>query len=263
MLRYPAIVWALFKSSVQNEAAYRVNALVQAALSALWVSVSVVGVLVVYGHTETIRGWSQLDTLALLGVFVLMGGLINTFITPNLGWFAGSIRDGALDFVLLKPANSQFLISFGRVIPWGLGDVIAGLVILAYALPAQLVQGAGVWRVLAFAVATGAGAVIVYSLWMSFATIAFWTVSIDNLSALLTAFYSMGRFPVDAYPGWMRWMLTFVVPIAFVTTVPIQALKGRLAPLSLLGAVLLAALTLWISTRLWRLGLSRYTSASS
>ncbi|HVC81656.1 MAG TPA: ABC-2 family transporter protein [Chloroflexota bacterium] len=73
----------------------------------------------------------------------------------------------------------------------------------------------------------------------------------------------MGRFPVDAYPLWLRRVLTFVVPVALVTTVPAEALTGHLATLVPLVSVLTATLMVWLSTRLWRLGLGQYTSASS
>ena len=76
-------------------------------------------------------------------------------------------------------------------------------------------------------------------------------------------FFGMGRFPVDAYPLWLRRVLTFVVPVALVTTVPAEALTGHLATLVPLVSVLTATLMVWLSTRLWRLGLGQYTSASS
>ena len=263
MLRYLAILWVFVKNSMQNEAAYRANLLTNMLLTVVGVTGSIAGVLVIYSHARTIQGWTLPETLALLGVFTLMNGLINTFIAPNLNEFAEGIRKGTLDYTLIKPVNSQFLTSFQRCSIWGLADVLVGLGIVGYALASGFEQGVGPLQVLAFTIASASGAVIIYSLWIGLATIAFWTVKIDNITSILQAFFNMGRFPVQAYPLWMQRVLTYVVPVAFVTTIPVQALGNRTTPLLLLASVLMAGVMLYASTRLWRLGLSRYTSASS
>ena len=263
MRRYLSLLLVLIRNSVQNELAYRVNLLVSVVLTLVGMAGAVGGVLVVYNHTTSIRGWTLSETLALLGLFAIMSGLLNTFIAPNLDQFAEDIRKGTLDFTLMKPVNSQFLVSFQRCVIWGLADVLAGSAVLVYALISGFHEGAGPLQILAFAVAAAAGTAIVYSLWMSLATVAFWTVKIDNMTAILHAFFDMGRFPVDAYPTWLRRALTYIVPVAFVTSVPVEALGGRSTPLALAAAVAIAAAMLFLSTRLWRLGLSKYTSASS
>lgn len=263
MLRYPAILWVLIKTSAQNELAYRVNALFTLFFTLIGVGTGLAAVYVVYGHTDTIKGWTLAQTLALYGVYTLMNGLISTFIAPNLDEFSEGIRKGTLDFALLKPASSQFLVSFGKCRIWGMADLLLGAGIVAYALSLGMGEGVGPPQVAAFLVAGASGAVIMYGLWMSLATVAFWTVKIDNISTILHSFFNMGRFPVDAYPTWLRRTLTFVLPVAFVTTVPIEALRSEGAPLALVASVLVAAGMLWVSTRLWRFGLSRYTSASS
>lgn len=260
---YLRILVVFIKNSVQNEAAYRVNLLVNVLLAVVGVGSSMAGVLVLYTHAETIQGWTLSETLALLGVFAVMNGLINSFIGPNLDLFAEDVRKGKLDFALMKPVNSQFLVSFQQCNIWGLADVFTGVGVVVYALSLGFGRGTGPLQVLAFLIAATAGTVIVYSLWVSLATIAFWTVKIDNMTTILRAFFSMGRFPVDMYPSWLGRILTYVVPVAFITTVPVEALSSRGSPLALLGSVMIAALSLWLSTRLWRLGLSRYTSASS
>lgn len=261
--RYLAILMVFVKNSVQNEMAYRVNLLVSILLTLVGVGTSVAGVLVIFSHTKTLQGWTLTETLALLGVFAVMNGFLQTFISPNLDMFAEDIRKGTLDFALMKPINSQFMVSFQRCIIWGLADVVVGLGVVAYALVTGFGQGVGPLQMLAFVVAAASGTVIVYSLWIGFSTIAFWTVKIDNITAILRAFFDMGRFPVDAYPIWLRRTLTYVIPMAFVTSVPVQTLNGKGTPFGLAASVLIATAMLWLSTRLWRLGLSRYTSASS
>jgi len=257
------MILVFIRNSVQNEFAYRVNLIVSVLLTLVGMVGAVGAVLVVYSHASSIQGWTLTETLALLGLFSIMSGLLNTFISPNLDQFAENVRQGTLDFVLLKPVNSQFLVSFQRCVVWGLADVVAGAAVLVYALASGMGEGVGVGDVLAFGLAAAAGTAIIYSLWVSLATVAFWTVKIDNMTTILRAFFEMGRFPVDVYPLWLRRALTYLVPIAFVTTTPVEALGGRSGPVVLTVAVLLAGAMLYASTRLWRLGLSQYTSASS
>ncbi|MDP9380578.1 MAG: ABC-2 family transporter protein [Chloroflexota bacterium] len=263
MFRYLEMIGVFAKNSMQNEAAYRVNLLTNILLTIVQVSSSIAGLLVIYTHTQTIRGWTFSQTLALLGVFIFTNGLTHTFIAPNLNEFAEGIRKGTLDFTLVKPANSQFLASFQRVNIWGTADVLVGLGLVVYAVTSGFGEGVGLLQVLAFLGAVLCGTVIIYSLWIGPATVAFWTVKIDNITSILQAFYNMGRFPVQAYPAWLQRLLTFVVPVAFVTTVPVQALSSQSTPLLLLASAAVAAVMLWLSTRLWKLGLSQYTSASS
>ena len=106
-------------------------------------------------------------------------------------------------------------------------------------------------------------AVIVYSIWVMMVTTAFWFVRVDNITELFTAIYETGRFPVNAYPGWMRGVLTFVIPIAFITTFPAAALLGQARTYLLLASFLIAALLLIGSVLFWRLALQHYSSASS
>jgi ABC-2 type transport system permease protein len=250
--------------SFQAELAYRVNLVVNVALALIGLLNAVAGVAVIYSHTTTLRGWTLPQTLLLLGVYTIVNGLLNVFVAPNLDQLSQNIRQGTLDFILLKPAGSQFLASFQRCVIWGMTDVLLGLGIIAYSLHRLSGEsGVGAGSLALFAITLAAGVVVVYCLWIMMATFAFWFVRIDNLTTLLHSVFGMGRFPVDAYPIWLRRMLTFVVPVALVTTVPAEALTGKLAPLIPLVSIGAAFLMVWLSTRLWRLGLGQYTSASS
>ena len=108
-----------------------------------------------------------------------------------------------------------------------------------------------------------AATAILYAVWFALTTTAFWFVKVDNVSELFTAFFAAGRFPVSAYPGWVRALLTFVVPIAFLTTVPAEAASGRLTWAAALGAAGVAVVLLAASQAFWRHALANYTSASS
>lgn len=261
---YLAILAVFIRTSLQAELAFRVNLLVNMVLALVGIANAIAGVAVIFSHTSSLRGWSFAQTLVLLGVYTIVNGLLNVFVAPNLDQLSQSIRQGNLDFTLLKPASSQFLVSFQRCVIWGLSDVLLGVGVLAYGLARVSGEGRlGVGPVLLFGLTLVAGGGVLYSFWIMLATFAFWFVRIDNLTTLLHTFFNMGRFPVDAYPTWLRRVLTFVIPVALVTTVPARALNGTLGPLVPVISVAVAVAMVWLSTRLWWLGLGQYTSASS
>ena len=108
-----------------------------------------------------------------------------------------------------------------------------------------------------------AGGVIVYSFWLILATTSFWLVRVENILVIFQSVYEAGRWPVSIYPGWLRFALTFLVPVAFAITVPAQALAGRLTWQVLLGAAAFAAALFAAARVFWRLGVRHYSGASS
>jgi ABC-2 type transport system permease protein len=83
------------------------------------------------------------------------------------------------------------------------------------------------------------------------------------LSELFEGMYQTGRWPIGIYPGWLRYSMTYLVPIGFAVTVPAQALTGRLhwgtVVVAACFAVALTLFTRWF----WRFGLRRYSGASA
>jgi ABC-2 type transport system permease protein len=92
-----------------------------------------------------------------------------------------------------------------------------------------------------------AGGLIIYSFWLILATLSFWFVRVENILVIFQSMYEVGRWPVSLYPGWLRYGLTFIVPVAFATTIPAE----------------LAAVLLLVSRGFWRLGLRRYSGTSA
>jgi ABC-2 type transport system permease protein len=121
----------------------------------------------------------------------------------------------------------------------------------------------GAFEAAEFAVMLLAGGVIIYSFWLILATLSFWFVRVENILEIFRSMYEAGRWPVSLYPGWLRFGLTFIVPVAFATTVPAEALTGRLTLETLLGAVVLAALLFTVSRVVWRVGLRHYSGTSA
>ena len=251
-----------FRVNALGELAYRSNFFMQLFESLLDLGAALAGLAVIFSHTSRLGGWRAEEVMALVGVFFLVGGAIRLVIQPSMEALIEAVHEGTLDFTLTKPGDAQLLSSIRRVEIWKFADVGLGLGVLAVALGkmgARLTAG----EVLGFGVALLAGAAIVYSFWLVLATLSFWFVRVENILVVFQSMYEAGRWPVGLYPRWLRFGLTFLVPVAFATTVPAQALAGRLTPGVLGGACGLAVALLVLSRVFWRAGLRRYSGASA
>jgi ABC-2 type transport system permease protein len=137
-----------------------------------------------------------------------------------------------------------------------------GFGVLAFAL-VRMGERVGGWEAAVFVLMLIAGGVIIYSFWLILATLSFWFVRVENILVVFQSMYEAGRWPISLYPGWLRYGLTFIIPVAFATTVPAEALTGRLTWVTLVIAVALAVVLFMLSRLCWRAGLRHYSGASA
>ena len=256
------LLWVFFRVGALNELQYRVNFFIQLLQSLIALGTGLIGLALVFSHTTTLHGWTPPQLLAVMGVQTLMGGIIATFIDPNMQRLMEDVQQGTLDYALTKPTDAQLLVSVREVRIWQVVNILLGLGVLGVAL--VLIGGhVGAGEALAFVAALALGAIMIYCFWLILTIGAFWVVRMDNIVELFQGVYQAGRWPVTVYPDWLRYGLTFLVPIAFAVTVPAEALTHRLDVATLLGAVALAAALLGVTRWFWGVGLRHYSGASS
>jgi ABC-2 type transport system permease protein len=241
---------------------YRADFLARGLIALIWLSITLVPLVVVFGVRRAVAGWSFPEALVVVGWFTLLRAVLEGAVSPSLTAVVEHVRKGTLDFVLLKPADAQFLVSTAKFEPWRFIDVAGALALFIYAFrklgrwphPSQLVVG------LAF---LALGVIILYSIWILVVSASFWVVKVDNLSYLFGSLFDVGRWPISVFRGGLRVVFTVVFPVAIMTTYPALALLGRLdartALLAAAGSLAFAAL----ARRVWRSALGFYTSASS
>ena len=241
---------------------YRWDFLLDGVASLFWTTLSLVPLYLVFQERTEIAGWTYGEALVVVAWFTLLDALLEGAINPSLTTVIEHIRHGSLDFVLLKPADAQFLVSTARFLPWrGLG-VFASLAVFAYAF--SEIGELPSWTDVALALAMlGAAVLILYSLWILVVSVAFIAVRVDNLRYFFDAIFDAARWPSSVFKGVLSFLFTFVIPLALMTTYPSEALLGTLSArrfgLSVLGALAFASLARFVWTRAIR----RYTSASS
>ena len=261
-MRYLRLLGLFARTELQFALEYRANLALDLFEELIIVISSLVAVLILYDHTSAINGWTEGQMIELLGVYYLVQGAQAVVFETSFERFMEHVRMGTLDFILIKPVDSQFMISARHVQVPQLGQIAMGVLVLAIGI-AQVGGGFGVLDTLAFAATLACGLLLVYSLLLVLSTLSFWFVRVENLLAIFWSFLDAGRFPVDVYPGWLRVTLSTVVPIGIAVTVPAQAIAGRL---ELAGVVAMIGGTIsmcWFASWFWRRGLRSYTGASA
>ncbi len=262
MLHSLRVLRVFVVTSVLAEMQYRANFGVQLLQTVVSFATTAAGLAIIFNNTKTLGGWSPAEMVMLLGVYYLMWGFINVVLQPSMQRFMDDVRLGTLDYVLTKPGDSQFLVSFRQVVAWRLTDVLMGVALIVGA-GYELRSGIGPLQLVGFALALATGAVIVYSFWLVLATLTFWVIKVDNVLVIFTSLYQAGKYPVGIYPPWLRAILTFLVPVAFATTIPAEALSARLTLVGMAGACGLAAALFAVSRLFWLYGVRSYTGSSA
>lgn len=250
-----------FSLSLRRALAYRTNLFFDVLLALVELTASIATIGIVFSQTGLLAGWSAGQMLVLTGTYALITGLRATFLDPSLADFSQQIRDGRLDTYLLRPASSVVLATCARHAPLalvhsvlGIGVIVLGLHELAIVPSPPAVAG---WALLALI-----GLMIGWSTLVGLASLAFWAPRL-SLGVLHGAAWETGRYPVDIYGRWLRRLLTFGFPVAALTTWPAQTLTRGPDAGVLVLAVVLGSGFLAGSMFLWRLGVRRYTGATS
>lgn len=258
--RYLRVLRLFWQVAIAAELEYRINFVIAFISSLGGLAGSLFGLFLFYRTDYTFDGWTWEEALIVLGLFTLLQGISATFLVPNLNKIVTYVQEGTLDFVLLKPISSQFWLSTHTVSPWGTPDLIFGSIVVGYA---GTRLGLPPMAYLAMLPPLLLGVVSLYSLWFILGATSIWFVKIYNVTEVLRSLLEAGRFPVSGYPAAYRVFFTFVVPVAFLTTVPAQTMMGRSEPSWLLGSAALAAVLFQASRWFWQFALRFYTSASS
>ncbi len=261
-MRYLKLLSTFLKVNLQMSLAYRADTAVNILLNLMWLGWELLGLSIIFNNTDSLGGWGPGELVALLGVFRLVNTLMAALIWPNTEKFNQSVRDGSLDYTLLQPVNSMFLVTFSRITVWRAWDLVLAIALIIVGINMAGDTAASL-HVLNFILLTASGTLVIYSLWIVLIAFTFWFTKFDNNVTILQALLDAGRYPVTVYPVWLRIIVTYLIPIAVATTVPLQGLRGELAPQTILLFIGIGISSFWVASRIWKLGLKRYSGASS
>ncbi len=261
-MRYLSLLGQRLQISATLAMQYRSDFLVSGALSMAWTAAGLVPFHVAFHQRPPVAGWSYDAALVVVGWFTLLRAVLDGAVNPSLLAVVNQIREGTLDFVLLKPADAQFLVSTSKFEVFRILDIAValGIVVTAFVHLGHAPSALGIVVALfMFAAST----TVLYSIWLLVISAAFWVVRVDNLAYLFDSIFDFARWPVSIFKGVWKIVFTFIIPLGVMTTYPAEALLGTLhektAAYALIGAVAIALLTRFV----FRRAIAHYTSASS
>ena len=260
MPRYARLLAVQLRTSLLLAMQYRLDFVLDALMALFWTATAVIPLVVLYDTRPTVAGWTWPEALTVVGWFTCLKGVLDGAIRPSLGNVVEHMRKGTLDFILLKPADAQFLVSTTRFDLFAFVDVAAGLALVGWAFRALgRTPSLGAVGLTALLLAGALG--ILYAMWILVVCLAFVVVKVDNLSFLFSTIFDAARWPSSVFRGFWAMLFTFVVPLTLMTTFPARAILGTLDRGSALAAIGASVALLGVSRAVWRGAIGRYTSA--
>ena len=263
-MRFFLLISEFIKVSFEEESAYRVNFVISLLTSLLTVVSAALGIAVVFGQKENVQGWTYASTMVVLGVYLIVNALRSLFINPGLESLAGmdgEIWSGRFDFSLMRPVDTQFLVTFRKWRLFSLVDLLFGVLVTGFAI-FRMQVALSIGQMLLFCLMLCSGATILYAILLIFSSLVFWSPGV-MFTWVFDGLFQLARYPLSMYPGWLRFILTWIVPVGIITTFPAQALTGELSLKVLVIGLGLAVGLVILASRLFRGALKHYTSASS
>ena len=262
-MRYARIYGELWKNSVSREMAFKTNFILWIVVEVLWFVLQLSFIGVIYLHTDSIATWNKWEVVMLLGASQFIQQLFQAFFLTNCTQLSELIRTGKLDFMLLLPVNTRFLISLRQVDLGGFINAGFGLAVMGWAAR-ELHYVPSAVELAGFFLLCASGVLIHYSLMLALSSASFWTVRAQGIVWGYYSLFNIARLPDAAFQGYFKAFFRFAIPMLLVANVPVKLLIHKLgSPWEMVLLVVMAALTFCFSEFVWRKSLRLYTSASS
>ena len=262
MKKYFKVIILFFKTAFARQLAYKTNLIIDL----ISVSGSIVGSIFIlslfYSGNNNLGGWSWEEALIIQSLFIILSGITNILFRPNLNEIIEHIREGTLDFIILKPIDSQFTLSFRTFAPAGISEILVGISLLIF-LIFKTNNDISFISFIFFIMMFFSGIIIIYSLWFLVATTSIWFIQTMSISEVLRNLLISSKYPIDAFPLSLKLLLTYLIPISFLTTFPAKTILGGFEFINIFTSLLLAFISFSLSRRFWKFALKHYTSASS
>lgn len=274
-VHYARVYWTFFRNSLVREMSFRGNFLIEILTRAFWFTAQLVLFDIIFRNVPAIQDWSREEYFAFMATGMLINAAVETFFMPNCANISELIRTGNLDFALLKPIDTQFLVSFEKVELAMLNQVLMALGLLGYSLwklraSGQLPEPISFTSVAMYVTLLAVGVAFFYSLMLALASTSVWIGRNQGLYDFWFYVTVFARYPQSIYSGTplgevIRFTFSYVLPILLVVTVPARVLVQKALEPSWLTAVAVgsAILGLVVSRMIFQWSLTKYRSASS
>lgn len=260
-MRLVRLYLMLFSLSLRRQLAFRSDLGFEIARTVVALVASLAALLAVFTRTDQLGGFTATQAVMLLGTFQIISGLRQALVEPNLRFNAKQIADGSFDAILTQPAPPIFLTSLGGAAPLALAQTLLGAIMIVVTAHLGQSQRWDASAIAGWALLIAAAAVLMWATRCIVAATVFWALEF-SLDVAYDALWQLGAYPTTMLNQPLR-ALTYIVPIAFIATIPTAVLVGDLSPAWALAGVGAAGLSTVAAVLLWRYGIRNYSSATS
>jgi ABC-2 type transport system permease protein len=241
---------------------FRWNFVIRVCTEIVWLGLYVVFVEVLFSHINILAGWTKYEMLLLFGTSHIVSQMFEGLFFVNCIELPESIRTGNMDFFLIKPINSQFLISTRFIDLGAITNIFIGFILVGYSWM-HLSYPLTISSLLIYLVLILNGMVIYYSIMFMLMTISFWTIRGEGMISVYFQSTNFARQPAEIYRGMLKLFLTFVFPMLVVVNFPVKAILNLLSGWMVVYGLIAGLVLLYASHKFWSYAVKDYRSASS
>ena len=254
-------------SRIRAQLQYRLSFALTVTGNLLLSSLDFAAILVLFGQVDALGEWSVAEVALLYGVSCVSFALTDIAV-GQLDQLPRMIREGEFDQILVRPLGSLLQVVSADIALRHLGRLLQGLVVLTVALTQVDVDWSAA-RVAMLAIAILAGSAIFAGIWVAFSSISFWLIDSQEVSNAFTYGGNFtAQYPVNIFGRWLRRLVVFVIPVAFVSYFPCLFILDKPDELGLPRALQFASPLVALATGgaawiIWRTAVRRYRSVGS
>jgi ABC-2 type transport system permease protein len=275
MANYFHVFLTFARNSLIRDMTFRANFVIDLISSTSWMVINLAFYTLIFRYTPAIgagTGWAKYQFFLFLATGLFINSLVQALFMTNADELSELVRTGTLDFALLKPIDTQFLVSLTRIDWSALGNFVLGLGLMGYSMY-QLHYLPGLVQIVLYPLYVLCGIAIYYSLMIALAATSVWLGRNQTLFDFWFYITNFSRYPMEIYRGpWgtpLRQVFTFCLPVLVVVNVPAQVLVRPVNPQLpadwfLPGFALFATVASLLGSRwVFQRALRSYRSASS
>lgn len=259
MQKYWSLFWLFRELALMRMMEYRTDFFFWTAVSLMWTVFNFFFYGMLVQLTGQIGGWTLWEMYILISMFAILDSLTWSLMAQNMWYYTDNIYSGEMSSQLTKPIDFQFLYMTQKNSYNNIPRIIIGVCGVVFSLyKLRIVPTA--WQIVLACIGLTSSFLFVYFAWFSISTLAFWVERLNNINEIIPELRSFWQLPRSIYTGSISVLLTFVIPLALLTSVPSEVLLGKKADI-FVGYLVLASIIMFIISRvILRISIKKYSS---
>ena len=260
--KHVKIFGAFMRNYLASQMEYRANFVTGLLMEFGYLLVKLLYIAVVFQAGVDINGLTPDEILLFVGTFVFMTGIYAGLIMMNLFELRALIRDGSLDFHIVKPVSLQFMVTLRRSdLGLLLVDMGAGIIMIVIAL-IRMGSGFDPWRLIGFTVFMAGCGIVAYAIFVIPVMASFWFVG-ANIASAVDPLWDFNNMPMGIYGKAIQNIGVYLIPIFVISNFPAMFLLDRMTPVMMAWGIVVPFLMLALTRVVFQRAVRHYNSASS